>query len=184
MPAPYTPANQARHADGTCDPERCPVCADLADDGPVAPAPPVHCPDQSEHIAHYWGDQDGRGTGYRCPGRRRRPRAQLPELHVDVAWTLAQARGLRRMFDDAGPAHRHLRASGNLLLTMAEVADDLDADFAERGWAAPVAEYQDTLRQLTGAYQSLAAATRQPYVSDGEPHNGADLTDLDPAPEL
>jgi hypothetical protein len=180
-PAPYTAANRARHADGTCDPDRCPVCADLAepDEGPVAPAPPVRCLDPAPHVPHYWGDQQGRGTGYRCPGRRARARQPLPELGVDVAWTLTQARRVRAQFGPAGWNAGHLSATGNLLLTMAQVAGVLVDRFTAEGWRAPVLEYTDTLRHLTAAYQSLAAATRQPYVSDGEPANGADPTDTE-----
>ena len=146
---------------------------------PTAPAPPVPCSRREVHLAHFYGAPDrDLGAAYRCPGRRHPRRSQgLPTLHIDVAWTLATARELAKVLPDA--AHRHLRPSGNLLVTMAQVAAELEGRFAVDGWKVPVMEYTDSLRHLAEAYASMAAATRQPYLVDGEPQNGATLEDLD-----
>jgi hypothetical protein len=106
-------------------------------------------------------------------------RQPLPELHPDVAWTLTQARRFRAQFGPGGPVHGHLAATGNLLCTMAQVAGELVDRFTAEGWRVDVMAYTDSLRALTGAYQSLAAATRQPSVIDGEACNGADPTDTE-----
>jgi hypothetical protein len=139
---------------------------------PIAPAPPVPCPSRAPHLPHFYGgDGVDADTAFRCPGRRTRDRQPLPELSADVAWALAQGRGLR----DVSPelAHRFFTPAGNLLLTMAQTADELTDRFALDGWKVPVLEYTDALRYLAGAHGFLAAATGDPYVIDGEPRNGA-----------